>query len=78
MCARYLAKIPIATASAQYECGICDSSLNNGPLRRELFEKRSGESAELLQSASGSRYNHSPKMSLQHFNCGKSTTVLVL
>jgi len=38
-------------SSAQHECAICYGLSDNRVLRPELFEQRSAESAELLQSA---------------------------
>jgi hypothetical protein len=48
------------TASAQHACAICDGLFHNGVLRRELFEERSGESAQQLQSASGPGQSDQP------------------
>jgi hypothetical protein len=54
-CARALSRdIPDRfIASAQHACGLCDGLFHDGVLRPELFEQRCSESAQLLQSASG-------------------------
>jgi hypothetical protein len=42
-----------SAASVQHECAVCDGLFHNGVLRRELFEKHSSESDQLLQNADG-------------------------
>lgn len=44
-----------SAASAQHECAVRDGLFHNGLLRSELFDERSGESAQLLQGASCAR-----------------------
>lgn len=61
-------------ASAQPACGFRGGLFHNGVLWPELFEQRSGESAQLLQSARGTGQSDQPSPRRPTFRFDRKNT----
>src|SRR6202035_1989043 len=64
-----------SAASPQRECAVSNGVLQNGVLRPELFERRSGESDQLLQSATGAGQSDQPSARSATFGFDRKNAV---